>query len=110
MLPDNFGNQVDASFRIEENNNKFVFWVSRKNNVKTSSSALLGFLKEQKEVEINAVGANALNQAFKIVVNARAELARSGKELITKLGMKSRQGIKPGEGLISVCVIRFEIR
>lgn len=55
--------------------------VSSKSNPSSVAGALANIIKEEKEVEISAVGAGALNQAIKAVAIARGFLAPSGINL-----------------------------
>ena len=56
--------------------------VSSKSNPNSVAGALANILKETSGVEIQAVGAGALNQAIKSVIIARGFVAPSGKNLI----------------------------
>ena len=56
--------------------------VSSKSNPSSVAGALANAFREKKEVEIQAVGAGALNQAIKAVAIARGFMAPSGKNLI----------------------------
>ena len=56
--------------------------VSSKSNPNSVAGALANIFKETNGVEIQAVGAGALNQAIKSIIIARGFVAPSGKNLI----------------------------
>jgi stage V sporulation protein S len=58
-----------------------VLKVSSKSNPNSVAGALAGIVREQGSVEIQTVGAGALNQAIKAVAIARGFIAPSGIEL-----------------------------
>ena len=58
-----------------------VLKVSSKSNPNSVAGALAGVIREQGAVEVQTVGAGALNQAVKAVAIARGFLAPSGIEL-----------------------------
>ena len=58
-----------------------VLKVSSKSNPNSVAGALAGVVREQGAVEVQTVGAGALNQAIKAVAIARGFLAPSGIEL-----------------------------
>ena len=55
--------------------------VSSKSNPNSIAGALANVLREENTVEIQAVGAGALNQAVKGIIIARGFVAPSGKNL-----------------------------
>ena len=55
--------------------------VSSKSNTNSIAGALANVLKDESTVEIQAVGAGALNQAIKGIIIARGFMAPSGKNL-----------------------------
>lgn len=59
-----------------------VLKVSSKSNPNSVAGALAGVIREQGAVEIQTVGAGALNQAIKAVAIARGFIAPSGLELV----------------------------
>jgi len=59
-----------------------VLKVSSKSNPNSVAGALAGVIREQGAVEMQTVGAGALNQAVKAVAIARGFVAPSGMELI----------------------------
>lgn len=58
-----------------------ILKVSSKSNPNRVAGALTNVLREKEGVEIQAVGAGALNQAIKAIAIARGFVAPSGKNL-----------------------------
>lgn len=58
-----------------------ILKVSSKSNPNSIAGALANVLREENTVEIQAVGAGALNQAIKGIIIARGFVAPSGKNL-----------------------------
>ena len=56
--------------------------VSSKSNPNSVAGALANVFREKGNVEIQAVGAGALNQAIKAIAIARGFVAPSGKNLV----------------------------
>lgn len=56
--------------------------VSAKSNPASVAGALANVMREKNTIEIQAIGAGALNQAVKAVAIARGFVAPSGKNLI----------------------------
>ena len=56
--------------------------VSSKSNPSSVAGALANVFKDKASVEIQAVGAGAINQAIKAIAIARGFVAPSGKNLI----------------------------
>lgn len=59
-----------------------ILKVSSKSNPNSVAGALANVFREKGTVEIQAVGAGALNQAIKAVAIARGFIAPSGKNLV----------------------------
>lgn len=59
-----------------------VLKVSTKSNPNSVAGALAAILKEKSLVEIQAIGAGAINQAVKAVAIARGFVAPSGKDIV----------------------------
>ena len=59
-----------------------ILKVSTKSNPNSVAGALANVFREKGSVEIQAVGAGALNQAIKAVAIARGFMAPSGKNLV----------------------------
>ena len=58
-----------------------ILKVSSKSNSNSIAGALANVLRDNSEVEIQAVGAGALNQAVKGIIIARGFIAPSGKNI-----------------------------
>ena len=56
--------------------------VSSKSSPNSVAGALAAIIKEKNNVEIQAIGAGALNQAIKAIAIARGFVAPSGKNLV----------------------------
>ncbi len=59
-----------------------VLKVSIKSNPNSVAGALAAIIKEKNIVEIQAVGAGAINQAVKAIAIARGFVAPSGKDIV----------------------------
>ena len=59
-----------------------ILKVSAKSNPNSVAGAIASLIKERPSVEIQAIGAGALNQAIKAVAIARGFVAPSGIDLI----------------------------
>ena len=59
-----------------------ILKVSSKSNPNSVAGAIAGLIKEQDKVELQAIGAGALNQAIKGIAIARGFLAPSGVDLV----------------------------
>ena len=59
-----------------------ILKVSSKSNPSKVAGAIANIYREQKEVEIQTVGAGSLNQAIKAIAIARGYVAPTGKDLI----------------------------
>ncbi len=59
-----------------------ILKVSSKSNPNSVAGALANVIREKGSVEIQAVGAGALNQAIKGIAIARGFVAPSGKNLV----------------------------
>ena len=59
-----------------------VLKVSTKSNPNSVAGALAAIIKERNTVEIQAVGAGAINQAVKAIAIARGYVAPSGKDIV----------------------------
>lgn len=78
-----------------------VLKVSSKSNPNSVAGAISGIVKEQEKVELQAIGAGALNQAIKGIAIARGYIAPSGLDLVcvpafidVKVAGDGRTGIK----------------
>ena len=59
-----------------------IIKVSSKSNPNSVAGALANTLREKESVEMQAIGAGALNQAIKAIAITRGFVAPSGKNLI----------------------------
>lgn len=59
-----------------------ILKVSSKSDPNRVAGALANALKEKNSVEVQAIGAGALNQAIKAIAVARGFVAPSGKNLV----------------------------
>ena len=59
-----------------------VLKVSTKSNPNSVAGALAAIIKENNIVEIQAVGAGAINQAIKAIAIARGFVATSGRDIV----------------------------
>ena len=59
-----------------------VLKVSTKSNPNSVACALAAIIKEKNIVEIQAVGAGAINQAVKAIAIARGFVAPSGRDIV----------------------------
>lgn len=59
-----------------------VLKVSTKSNPNSVAGALSAIIKEKNIVEIQAVGAGAINQAVKAIAIARGFVAPSGRDIV----------------------------
>ncbi len=56
--------------------------VSNKSNPNSVAGALANIFKEKNKVEVQSIGAGALNQAIKAIIICRGFLAPAGKNLV----------------------------
>lgn len=63
--------------------NKIVLKVSSKSNPNSVAGAIAGGLQENKKIELQAIGAGAINQTVKAIAIARGFVAPLGIDLIT---------------------------
>ena len=59
-----------------------VLKVSTKSNPNSVAGALAAIIKEKNIVEIQAVGAGAINQAVKAITISRVFVAQSGRDIV----------------------------
>ena len=62
--------------------NNQVLKISSKSNPNSIAGAIAGLMKEEGKVEMQAIGAGALNQAIKAIAIARGFVAPSGINLV----------------------------
>lgn len=78
-----------------------ILKISTKSNPNSVAGAIVGMLKENTKVELNTVGAGAVNQAIKSIAIARGFIAPFGKNLVcipaffdVEIENENRTGIK----------------
>lgn len=78
-----------------------VLKISTNSNPNSVAGAIAGMLKEYGKIELQAIGAGAVNQAVKAIAIARGFVAPSGKDLIcipaftdVQVESEDRTGIK----------------
>lgn len=59
-----------------------ILKVSSKSNPNSVAGALANIIRDDKSVEMHAVGAGALNQAIKAIAIARGFIAPSGQDIV----------------------------
>lgn len=69
-------NGIGGEIKVE------ILKVSTKSNPNSVAGALAAIIKEKNIVEVQAVGAGAINQGVKAIAIARGFLAPSGKDII----------------------------
>ena len=62
--------------------NKMILKISSKSNLNSVAGAIAGGLQENKRVELQAIGAGAVNQSMKAIAIARSFVAASGVDLL----------------------------
>lgn len=62
--------------------NKIVLKVSSKSNPNSVAGAIAGGLQENKKIELQAIGAGAVNQSMKAIAIARGFVASLGIDLV----------------------------
>ena len=62
--------------------NNEVLKVSSKSNPGSVAGAITALIKENKKVELQTIGAGALNQAIKAIATARGFIAPTGVNLV----------------------------
>ncbi len=71
--------------------NFFIFKIRGDSNVVKTSDAIVKSHHEGKSIELQAVGAGAVNQAVKAIAAATGKLASGTIEIVTKIGFKTVQ-------------------
>ena len=59
-----------------------ILKISNKSNPNAVAGAIVNMLNEHGKVELNAIGAGAVNQAVKAIAVARGYIAPSGKNIV----------------------------
>lgn len=81
--------------------NTIVLKISSKSNPNAIAGAIAGSLQENKRVELQAIGAGAINQSMKAIAITRSYVAASGVDLVcvpafctVKVETEDRTGMK----------------
>lgn len=82
---------------------KEVLKVSANTNPNAAAGAIAGFVREQGEVEVQAIGAGAVNQTVKAVAIARGFVAVNGIDLVCAPGFKDIEA--DGQIRTAICFI-----
>lgn len=82
---------------------KEVLKVSANTNPNAAAGAIAGFIREQGEVEVQAIGAGAVNQSVKAIAIARGFVAVNGIDLVCSPGFKDIE--VDGEIRTAICFI-----
>lgn len=69
------------------------------------SSAIVGFVKNEEDIELRAIGAGAVNQMYKALARARGELAVGGKDLFIKPAFRTITNDKGEEKTAMAAII-----
>ena len=82
-------------------NNTIVLKISSKSNPNAIAGAIAGSLQENKRVELQAIGAGAINQSMKAIAITRSYVAAIGVDLVcvpafctVKVENEDRTGMK----------------
>lgn len=78
----NFDDLIKESEEIKKMNSE-ILKVSSKSNPNAVAGAIAGLITEDKKVELQAIGAGAINQTVKAIAIARGFVAPLGIDLIT---------------------------
>ena len=64
--------------------NKILLKIATKSNPNSVAGAIVGYLKENEEheIQIQVIGAGALNQAIKSIIIARGYIVPKGNDLV----------------------------
>ncbi len=76
------GNIKKNGINLRRNIQMEVLKVSTKSSPNSVAGALAAIIKEKNTVEIQAIGAGAINQAVKAIAIARGFVAPTGKDII----------------------------
>lgn len=85
----------------EAQQKKPEIWVRPDHNPKNIGQMLVNSIKEDRRIILRAIGAGAVNQAVKGVIEARVVLGRSGEDLFIRPGFTTVEGTN-GEDVTAV--------
>ena len=79
---DNIKNEKEEIKENSEHPNKEILKVAAKSNPNSVAGAIASVFREKGKVELQAVGAGAVNQAVKAIAISRGYVAPSGVDLV----------------------------
>ena len=68
-----------------------ILRVAGKSNVPSVAGSIVKSIEDNKEVELHAIGAGAVNQTVKAIGTARGILASKGLDLYARIGFDSAE-------------------
>lgn len=80
---------MNESEQSSGKSNHVIFKISSSSNVIKTSDAILKSVQEGKKLELQALGAGAVNQAVKSIAAARGKLASAAVDLFCAIGFKN---------------------
>lgn len=87
--------------KTESKSKLLLFKVSSSSNIHKVSEAIFKSFLEGKNIEVQAIGGGAVNQAVKSLVLARSKLSLSGLNIAFIAGFKDVENTRRNEGTIS---------
>jgi stage V sporulation protein S len=69
-----------------------IIWVRPNSNVQGVAGTLTSSIREDERITLRAIGAGAVNQAIKSIIQARQQLSVQGEDLIVKPGFTTVVG------------------
>ena len=69
-----------------------IIWVRPDSNVQNIAGLISSSIEKDKRITLRAIGAGAVNQAVKAVIQARQQLASHGEDLIVRPGFTTVAG------------------
>jgi stage V sporulation protein S len=69
-----------------------VIWVRPDSNVQNVAGLLTTSIEKDRRITLRAIGAGAVNQAVKSIIQARQQLASHGEDLIIRPGFTTVAG------------------
>jgi stage V sporulation protein S len=76
----------------EQPTTKPIIWVRPNSNVQGVAGTLVSSIREDERITLRAIGAGAVNQAVKAIIQARQQLSVQGEDLIVKPGFTTVTG------------------
>jgi len=75
-----------------EPDHRSVVWVRPDSNVQAVAGMVMASMGQETRVTLRAIGAGAVNQAVKSVIQARQQLAAMGEDLVIRPGFVTVKG------------------